>query len=259
MTNTVAIILPVSRDKYLKEVFQSLEALHCDLENTSLLVYVDGGLDLFEKARNFVRNSKFVEKVCIYRKKGLPNVSHMSSRRKRIGDIHKEIATYLTDNYEFVFLLEDDTLIPPYTLEVLLGDMRSMPNVGFVSGAELGRWGFVHIGAWKVDNLLDIKTITSIADGSGLQEVDAAGLYCCLTRRVNYIVGDFVPFEKILGPDVSYGLDLRRKGYTNYVNLDIQCVHKTPKEDIEFANNEIIQVKFDKMDSSRTGWKLSTL
>ncbi len=256
----ISIILPVSRVKFLKEVFDSLEALNCDVDNTNLFVYVDGDLKLFERAREFVRLSKFKEKLCVYRKKGLPNVSHMSSRRKRIGDIHREITTYL-DEGEFVFLLEDDTLIPPNTLEVLMEDMLSKPNVGFVSGIELGRWGFAHIGAWNVDKVQDPSIITSIEDSSfvDIESVDAAGFYCCLTRKVNYMDGDFIPFDRILGPDFSYGLDLKRRGFSNYIDRRIKCVHKTPKDDVTFDNSKVIRVRFTKDSTSRNGWRLTKL
>ena len=233
--------------------------MHCDIEDTSLLVYVDGDLKLFEKAREYVRMSQFKDKLCVYRKKGLPNISHMASRRKRIGDIHKEIAGYLSESSEFILLVEDDTVIPPHTIDTLMHTMLNRRNVGFVSGVELGRWGFTHIGAWLVDNLEDPQEIVSIANTGGLVKVSAAGFYCCLTRRVNYIRGDFNPFDKILGPDFSYGLNLKREGFSNYVNFDVKCVHKTAKEDIHFENNEIIQVKFDKIEGSKLGYEMSTL
>lgn len=254
------IVIPVSRDRYLKDLFVSLDNLLCDIDTTALFIYVDGDLRLFEKVREFVRQSKFKEKLCVYRKKGLPNISHMPSRRRRIGEIHKEIGTYLSDN-EFVFLIEDDTIVPVDALQVLLKDIWSYPNTGFTSGIALGRWGFTHIGAWNVDDIINTQRITSIKDSEieDLQGVDAAGLYCCLTRRINYINGDFKPFEKILGPDFTFGLDLRRKGFMNYVNKYVKCIHKTPKEDIDFTNSEIIQVRFDKMDGSKLGWEMRTL
>lgn len=253
----VNIVLLVSRDKYLRDVFDSLNALVCDLD-TNLFVYVDGDLNLFKKAREHVRRSKFKERLCVYRKKGLPNVSHIFNRRKRIGEIHDEIKNYIKDG-EFIFLVEDDTLVPSDALELMLKDMWSHSNVGFISGVELGRWGFLHIGAWRVDDINDPRYIYSITDGEGLDEVDAAGLYCCLTRRVNYISGMFKPFEKILGPDFTFGIDLRCKGFTNYVNKSIKCTHKTPKEDINFVNSEIIQIKFDKIEGSKLGWELGKL
>lgn len=250
----VTIILIVSRDRFLKDVFACINALVCDSSATALFVYVDGDLNLFQKVREFVRVSKYDNRICVYRKKGIPSVSNVRGRRDRIAKIHKEIATYLTNANEYVLLLEDDTIIPPWALQDLLNDIIGKSNVGLVSGVELGRWGYTHIGAWRVDNCFEPESIESIGNEDGLVEIDASGLYCCMTKLSNYLEGDFMPFEKILGPDFSFGLGLRKKGLVNYANMEIKCIHKTPKEDITFENSKIIGIKFDKINED---WKMT--
>ncbi len=253
----VTIIIPVSRKDYLKRLFGQLELLFCDPEQTNLLVYVDGDLNLYEKARNYTVASKFNEKLCVYRKKGLPNVGHMASRRRRIAEIHNEIKTNLnyTPNYDYVYLIEDDTLVPPNSLEILMKGFEKHPKAAFISGVELGRWGFLHVGAWEVDNIEDPSVITSLPEMDDLVEVDAAGLYCCLMKMDVYMDHKFEPFEKILGPDFDMGLKLRQKGYRNYVDFSVPCIHMDKKEDIDVAG-DIIQVRFTRQSN---GWKLEDL
>ncbi len=260
----INIVIPVSKNAYVVGLFEMLEDLECDVETTNLLTYVDGGLELFQKVRNLTNKSKFKQRLCVYRKKGNPSVSSIFRRRKRIGDIHKEIKQYLGD-CDYVFLVEDDTRFDSDTLEKLLSNYRlvqkfgEVDNAGFVSGVQLGRWGFAHIGAWEVDNVEDPASISSVSKGEGIREVDAAGLYCCLVSRSNYLNGTFEPFGKILGPDFTFGLSLRRKGLVHIIDFDIKCDHLTKKEPVTFDNTEIIKIRFDKTDNARFGWELKQL
>ena len=252
----VTIILTVSRDTYLKRIFAQLDFLECNEEETNLFCYVDGNQDLYEKARNLTVNSKFKDRLCVYRSKGLGSTSHFYRRRKRIAQIHNEIRSLIAD-CKYVLSIEDDTLFPIDGLQKLLKIHRDNPFAGFVSGLQLGRWGFASIGAWKFDDIYEPTLIESIENGKGIEQVDASGLYFCLTRKENYINNDFQPFEDILGPDVSFGINLRKQGLNNYVDHSIKCAHLTKKGDIKFDNTDIVRVKFDKMENEKTGWKLA--
>jgi hypothetical protein len=235
------IIIPVSRASFLKQIFDKLELLDCDPKETGMFLYIDGDLQLFEIAQTCLTNSKFGYKEIKYRRKGLPNVGHILSRRRRIADIHNEIKEIIPTS-EFVFLIEDDTLIEPDALQKLFYIFTQAPNVGFVSGVQIGRWGYGHIGAWRYEN----DTIMSIPKMEGIVQVDAAGLYCCLISTTIYKSHTFEPFDKILGPDFDFGVKLREKGYINYVDFSVMCNHLTKRGSIDFTNTDIVQVGFVK-------------
>lgn len=241
----ISILLPVSRPNFLRQVFTQLELLDLGGHEVSLFVYVDGDLQLFEKAQSWLVNSKFSNKRIVYRRKGLPNVSHIRSRRQRIADIHNELKEYLEEQSAYVLSIEDDTLFPADGLVRLLDGYKEHPSAGFISGVQIGRWGFDHVGAWKMEK----NTITSLPVLEGLQEVTAAGLYFCLVKSEVYKSGVFVPFEDILGPDFTFGLVLTRLGYKNYVDFEVKCTHLTNKESIGFDNREVIQVGFVKEEN----------
>jgi hypothetical protein len=224
----INILVPVSRLRYLDRFFDSLNKLEGE---ANLFVLVDGDHRLYEKARNLTVKSKFNQRLCIFRAKGTPSQAQ-KRRKQRISDIHNEIKTYINGG-EFVFLTEDDTLLPPDTLTKL---MPLYGDSGLVSGVQAGRHGFTHIGAWDVG-----ETIVSVPMGTGLREVDATGFYCLLTRTEYYLDHDFKPYKDILGPDVDFGMGLRAKGLKNYIDYSIQCTHMTPKEDIEVK--DIVQVQ----------------
>lgn len=254
----ISIVLPVSRDNFLNRIFMRLELLECEVKDVNLLVMVDGDYQLFEKTRNKVVHSKFNQKLCVHRKKSNPHVGSVKRRRQRISKIHNEIKEFLL-NDEFVFLIEDDTLFKPSFLKELYKNYISYPYAGLISAVELGRWGYTMIGGWKVDNVYEPNQITSVKLNDGLKEVDATGLYCCLTKREFYVKHEFKPFEEILGPDVDFGIELRKQGYKNYINHDLKCKHLTKRGEITFRNSEVVQVKFDRNPNIRFGWKMAQI
>ena len=245
--------MPVSRPDFLKRIFAQLDMMPCDATDTNLLVFVDGTQELFQIARNLTVESKFREKLCVYRRKGLPNANHIRSRRRRIGEIHNEIKT-IVGKCDYLFLLEDDTLFPLNTLERLLKLYTLFPYAGFVTGVQIGRWGINVPGIWQVDNPYEVKRINSmlppeIGPGatSAAQEIDAAGLFCMLTKRDNYINTKFEPFMDILGPDVTFGIELRKQGYKNYVDWTLNTGHLTKRGEIKVFNTTLQQITFKRI------------
>lgn len=249
----ITIVLPISRPDYLKQLFARLEFLDYPSSEVNLLSYVDGNQQLFELARNLTVASKFAEKLCVYRSKGMPNVGSVKGRRRRIAAIHNEIKGLLNKT-DYVFLLEDDTIPPRDALTKLVRLHADHPYAGLVSGIELGRWGWPHIGAWNCDDVYEPKKITSIPLTTGVVEVDATGLYCCLMKFKTYMDHHFEPFEDLLGPDVNFGIKHRREGLVNYVDQSIQCTHLTKRGAITIASTDVVQVEIFQSDISKTGW-----
>lgn len=231
-----------------------LDFLECDRDHTNLLVYVDGDLQLYEVARNLTTASNFREKLCIYRRKGLPNVGSVIRRRERIAAIHNEIKD-LINPCSYVFMIEDDTLFPYSTLKQMLTAYTEHPHAGLVSAIELGRWGFLHIGAWTVNDIYNVTQITSIDKPKKKQRIDAAGFYCCLTKYTYYKQHIFRPYMDVLGPDVDYGLSLRTQGLINFV-LPIECVHMDKREDITFNDADIVKIELNRVNND---WDLTVI
>ena len=234
------IILPISRSSFLPQVFASLEFMICDRSITNLITYVDGDQKLFEQARNYTITSKFAERLSIFRGKGQSNPSSIKSRRQRIADIHNELKGYIK-NTDYIFLTEDDTLYHPSTLRKLQETYSNYPNAGFITGVQVGRWGLRYVGLWEVDNVYETTKISSSGLKEGVHKIDASGFYCLLTKKENYIKHNFQSFQDILGPDVNFGIEMRRQGFDNYVDFRVNCTHLTPKEQLKVENIEYIQ------------------
>ena len=242
----VTIVIPVSRPDFLKRVFTQLELLDCNREDTNILCYIDGDMRLFEVARNLTEKSKFAKRLAVYRNRGVANVSSFKRRRIRIAEIHNELKKYIY-SAKYLFLIEDDTIVRTDALKKMLDLYSVYPHAGFISGVQLGRWGFTTAGIWKVkNNPYDIQSIESVMPGQGVEEIDAAGLYCCLTKFDVYKKFDFKPYDDILGPDVAYGIWLRQQGYKNYVDWSITTRHLTKQGEITLSNTKVQQIKFVK-------------
>jgi hypothetical protein len=227
MDEVVTIVVPVSRSDNLSLFFTSLENLQCDARKTNLLAIVDGSDDLYLEVRNFVQNSRFNEKLTV-KFASAQKARLRGERRKRIADIHNYAKTIIGD-CKYVFSLEDDTIIKRDALAQLLRTYREYPHAGLVSGLELGRWGTYYIGAWKLDDIYNPTLVQSLMPESpqrALVEVDGTGLYCLLTKREHYVDHFFKDLEDgAMGPDIEFGVSLRREGYTNIVDWRVQCVH----------------------------------
>lgn len=239
MNQNVTIVLPVSREDYLDKVFATLELTECNRNTTNLLVIVDGDSNLFVKTRNFVEMSKFAERLCIKFSDETKTPRYSTQMRaKRIAKIHNEIKEHIW-KCDYIFGLEDDTIIPYDAIKKLLRNYSNYPHAGFIQGVELGRWGVPYVGAWQVDDVYEPTKINSILPGTGLQEIDAGGFYCFLTTRDNYATHNFKPWQQNgLGPDVDFGLTLREMGQLNYIDWSIRCVHKRDKGPIGLHNTK---------------------
>ena len=110
--NEVTIVIPVSRDTHIQQIFHHLELLACDRTRTNILTVVDGDANLFVKVRNLTEMSKFKERLCLqFKSKHTLRQYDILGRRLRISDIHNFAKQHIMD-CEFVFGIEDDTLVP---------------------------------------------------------------------------------------------------------------------------------------------------
>lgn len=244
------IFLPVSRHAHLDAIFARLELMECEAENISILTYVDGDAELYVKARNLTEQSRFKQRLCVQRPGGTsPPPTDINGRRKRIAAIHNEAKQYL-QQADYVFGLEDDTIPPTNALHRLLDAYTAKPHAGYIQGVELGRWGVPYVGAWRADDVYEPTRIESLlpSGDTPLQPIDAGGFYCYLTQFKLYMQHEYAPFEKTaLGPDVNYGIWLRRQGFQNYILWSVNCEHRTNHgKSVKLGQTEPRQVAFEK-------------
>ncbi len=247
------IILPISRDEYLKEFLTSIELLDCDQTKVNVLAIVDGNVDLYLKVRNLLTNSKYAETLTIHYKASEPKSNYdILARRLRIADIHNTAKQHVF-NTEYVMIIEDDTFVPYNAFKRLYEHYIYKDRfAGFVQGIEAGRWGIKYLGAWTVDNIYEPTEIISLELQDGVKQVDAGGFYCFMTKSEYYVNHDFKPFDNNgLGPDVDFGIEMRRQGLKNYTDFMVKCRHKSSDgQDITVDDAEVIRIK-----KNETRWR----
>lgn len=163
--------------------------------------------------------------------------TNIYSRRQRITDIYNLSRYHIRTNDQYVWTLEDDTLIPPDTLKRLL--THTQKKVGLISGIQAGRHAFKIVGLWNANIHLDlprrlwpdpIRYETPPYQTQGTSYIHASGLYCMLTQAKLYRTTPFRHHH--LGPDFYYGWDIHKQGYYNLADWTIICGHQTQNHTI---------------------------
>lgn len=226
MQETTILVL-VSRDEYLQRVLTSIELLECNINTTNILCIVDGTPELYVKTRNLVSDMKFKNRLTVQStSKRAPRLD-IPARRERIAAAHNQARELIAHEKGFVFSVEDDTIVPRLALQRLLAVANENRAFGMAEGVELGRWGVPYVGAWKADDVYDLKQLVSVdlkERNAGYEEIDAGGLYCALIRADLYKQHEFTSANG-LGPDVNFGIELRQLGFQNFIHWAVHCKH----------------------------------
>lgn len=253
----IVTILPVSRMEFLDRVLDSL-LKQSYKPKTHLLVVVDGTNEFFIQVHNKVAKLPLDYVLCV--KSNNPDVAPegmIPQRRQRISNIHNQIRQLIDDDVDWIFSIEDDGILPVNALSWLVNDVKKYPHVGLVTGVELGRWGVPYVGAWTVDNILDVQKVTSLESkvgSSDVDEIDACGLYCALIRADLYKQHEFGSGNG-LGPDVNMALEFRSLGFKNYIDWFVPVTHLTMKNGQEKqipADSQSFQINLVPLGDSRT-------
>jgi len=248
--SVVTIVIPVSRGEYLDQVFTSVELLEIGNLTVNILAIVDGDENLFIQTRNKVLNLKFNEKLCVkFSLRTKISQYNVLARRERIATIHNEVKQYL-HSCHYVFLIEDDGVLPSNALMALYKEYLHDPYMGFITGMELGRWGIPYLGLWEVDNIYDINEVKSIQLPDKIKHIDASGIYCLLTKFEIYMSHTFKVYgENELGPDFDFGIELRKQGYFNKVHNLIKVKHLTKTGTVDIDKTDIAIIEFHKVNN----------
>lgn len=248
----ITIVLPISRKDYLLAMFRCLDQL-IRPQDTELLLIVDADQDValtVDRCLDLIHYNHI--QVVNF---GDSPASELKDRRNRISEIHNFAKKYISKESDQVFLIEDDTVFQPEALAQLTEAMEKSGAV-FAQGVEIGRWKTPYIGGWIADNIKNPKMIKSVVPfDSGVQEIDAGGLYCALVEAKVYLKHHFQPFDKVgtngLSCDVNFGLWLRQLGMKVVMNWDVQCGHYKDGQQLRLSNVRPVVALFEKDDNNK--------
>ncbi len=242
----VNIVLPISRQDYLKPVFDSLNALDRP-SDTELIILTDGSREL-ERAVDSRLDSLNYSNVKIVSFGSQP-ASTINDRRYRISAIHNQAKHYISEDCDYVFSIEDDTTYPPDTLVKMLDTFGKYEETAFVEGVQLGRHRTPYVGGWLIDDVYNPQHIESVMPHPDLQRIQAGGLYCALIDAQLYRMHYFEPYDKNgtngLSCDVNFGIYLAQMGFSSWIDWTIPCDHIGDKGSVNIGNTPIRKVTFE--------------
>lgn len=236
IVKSLLIAVPMTRKWSVEMQVKQLVALNkfTDID-MHVLFYIDNE-DLSER---------YVEDRCDYYELTIPFTIHNTKnrapheirlfhRRDRIRDMLTSMQQYIkamTQNFDMMFMIEDDTEIQSDTLERLLIDYKELCDagvkVGFIEGVQVGRHGIRMIGAWRCDNLEEPTEMSTIEvnKSSVFEKIDGGGLYCFITPMELFLAHEFYWHDECFSVDVTYGIELRKAGYTNLIDWTVITGH----------------------------------
>lgn len=168
----------------------------------------------------------------------------INERRKRIVENHKKLVhSVRKEEPDLVWQIEGDSVLPEDCLERLYNhwDLMKAKDFGFISGIQVSRHGIRCIGAWHVAD--DKESFHSVDHNrTGIVRINAAGFYCLLSPV--WLEGECSWNDERWGPDVNWGLSLQKKGYKNYVDMDLEIGHQTETGVLWPSDYSTTNVKF---------------
>lgn len=176
----------------------------------------------------------------------------IDNRRKRIAENQKILQQAVRDlKPDLVWQVESDGVLSANCLQKLYDDYLKLKNknFGYVSGIEIGRHGLYCIGAWQFINDNEFKSLDYRL--KGINQVDATGFYCLLATRRAFLSGVSSWNGEVYGPDVNFGLSLKKQGFRIYTDSDIKIGHKTKRGIINVDDMSTQNATFYKTDK---GW-----
>lgn len=180
----------------------------------------------------------------------------LHERRQRIAENHRKLKDIVRAyDCDYVFQLEQDGDYPENTLEKLIHDLEKVDKrtLGYISGIEVGRHGLYSLGVWV--DISDNYFRSIDHNKKGIQEVDATGFYCLLAPKHAWLEGKVSWNGEPYGPDVNFGLSLKRKKYKIYADMDLHVGHIVKTGIIRPSDISTCNVEFVKRQDGTWGYK----
>lgn len=258
----VTLICFFTREWVLDRWLECLDKLIIDRANTELVLVIDvKNYAIYERLVSYaVAKQNEYGGVKVYNSdQWAVNTVRVYARRDRICQIHAETQDII-GNTRYVFGLEDDTIFPPDAFTKLQQINNTYPNVGYASGIQVGRWDIRYIGAWQTNDLDNPTRMQTIPyTENELVNVDGGGLYCFLTPTDLYKNATWHWHDECFGPDVCYGIDLRKRGYQCVVDTSLECGHLT-EQGVLYPSEQSVVAEYNKLnDGDNDYWKLKPI
>ena len=262
---SVLIVMPLTRKWAVEMQAKQLAAMNRFTDiNVELLVFIDN-VDITE---SFITD-KFekYEVPFAYRfgnsKRQAPHEVRLFYRRERIKEMLgmvQDTIRGMKRQFDMLFMVEDDTQIQADALQRLLTDYKEVTDqgvkVGLIEGVQVGRHGVRMIGAWRVDDINEPTKVSTVPynKSSFFEKIDGGGLYCFITPMHLFLEHTFYWHDECFSVDMTYGLELRKKGYTNLIDWTVVTGHADMHGNVLYPNENCTVAAYEKQENGE--WKM---
>lgn len=225
----VTIFCPFTRPWAVDLWLNNLDGVTHDPALTNLCFIVDGDQSVIANTlRKFAESRQYRSFHVKVNSEWRPNEVQLSIRRMRIADVNNQAKDLVaqTDG-EYVVGFEDDTVFDRMdSFDKLLYPLQTHPDVGFVEGVQIGRWGAKIVGAWSVNDIDNATEVKTLMPATGIEEITSGGWYGYATRRHLFMnCENYTSSAQPWGPDVNFGVYIQRQGYKCLINWDLLFGH----------------------------------
>lgn len=246
----ITIVCPFTRVWAIERWVDNLKSLNLDWSLVNLCVVIDCDEPRISyHLRKMDDKLKFRSFQIAMNRDHEPTEVRVNVRRQRIAEVMNQLKEMVkkTDG-DIVVGFEDDTVFEDLDLRKLYLPLLADDSIGFVEGVQSGRWGVKMVGAWSVDDLVNPTIVETLFLGSGYEEIDGGGLYgyACLTEL--FLAHTFKWDDEPYGPDVDFGLFIRRKGYKCLVDWDTKFLHND--HNVLIRPENIIKIRYTKINDN---------
>lgn len=249
------LFIPWTRTTWAREILYAIDQLIIARSDFEVVFYIDtDDKDLYNILHSWaiLQTQQGWNGIKLVKSGNPPPETYSPiPRRARIVSMKEDSKQYISAS-NYVFGIEDDTLFPNNAFALLKDIFDKTPDCGFAQGVQMGRWGLNVIGAWRTDdvnNPTEMGTIEMPSEVDRRIEIDGGGFFCYLTPVHLYKAHKYYWLDECFGPDSTYGIELRKKGYGCYMDSGLVCVHLTDQGRLEPNFRNVVSVKWEKRGS----------
>lgn len=201
----ITLCLPVSNKKGFENLQKTLFNLSTDLDKRINILCLCSNKELYLPIRDYILQYNAPgEELTVYTEKKNVLVS----------------LEYLGNKDEYIFLWNQNVIVPPEGVISLYREYLERPKAGFISG----RVNKV-VPYWVNDIYADKPKLVKTDKHKIESEVDVSYPFCMLTRMENFEL--YYPNR---GNGLKFGLNLRRAGFQNYLNKQVICKYNVEEK-----------------------------
>lgn len=257
-----SLFIPWTRWQFADPVLKSINDMELPTHDMEVVFYIDTDeRRVYDRLLQWAMLNQYIFNGIKLIKSGNPqpvDLDHnptadiykqAADRRDRIVEMKEASREYL-EGSDLIFGLEDDTVAPHYAFTQLKKHIKG--KTVFAQGVQMGRWGLNVLGAWQVNDLADPTEVKTVMfdPNKATSKIDGGGLFCFVAKMELHQKHKWYWHDECFGPDMTFGLGLRNRGYDCVMDNTVVCKHHTDQGVLTPSPGNLVSIKWTKQGSN---------